>query len=163
MTKFLTIAAILTLSVNFSVGQSRQLVDSLLLPLYNINNSKDLSKSIQAKQIIGYGEKVLPILSTYFTDTTQTKIKSECQSTYLSKGEVAIILCDRIEIMPYASLTGVQNCLVEFCKNNPNWIEYYLYAIRRMDIKIFKQKYTNWLTSKDRKNWIPNVKRKKKN
>jgi hypothetical protein len=162
MIKSLAISTILTLSINFSVGQTRQSIDSLLSPLYDMKNSKNLSKKTQAKQIINYGHKVLPILATFFTDTTQTKIKSDCQNIYLTKGEVAIILSDRIEMMPYATLTGIQNCLLSFCKDNPNWIEYYLYAIRRGGTKLFKEKYTSWLASKDRKKWAPHINNKKK-
>lgn len=162
MAKHLFISTILTLLLNISVGQTKQLLDSLLLPLYEIDNSRDLSTITQAKQIIGFGYKVLPILSTYFTDTALTKIKSECQGTYLTKGEVSIILCDRIEMMPYGTLTGIQNCLMEFCKDNPNWVEYYLNAIRRKGVKLFQENYAHWLTSKDRKKWTPNIKNKKK-
>lgn len=166
MTKFIFIISLLTLTLNSSIAQSRQVIDSLLLPLYFITNSENISNAPEAKQIIGYGEKVLPILTIYFADTTKTNIRSDCQNIYITKGEVAIIIADRIEMMPYATLTGIQNCLMEFCKDNPNLIEYYLTAIRRDGVKIFKEKYSNWLMSKDRKKWAPyltNKKNKKKN
>jgi len=142
------------------MAQSKQVLDSLLSPLYDIDNSKNISKAPQAKQIMNYGDKVLPILATYFADTTTTNIKSECQNIYLTKGEVAIILADRIEMMPYMTLTGIQNCLMEFCEGNPNLIEYYLTAIRRDNAKVFKEKYSDWLSSDDRKKWPPHVNNK---
>jgi len=155
MKQFVIIVTLLIFSINYSSAQSSQMIDSLLLPLYKVENSKDISKALQAKQIISYGSNLLLLLSTYFTDTTQTNIKSDCQNIYLTKGEVAIILADRIEIMPYALLTGIQNDILEFCKDNPNLVEYYLTAIRRNNIKLFKQKYIDWLISKNRKEWPP--------
>lgn len=128
-----------------SIGQSRDEIDKLLLSICNIKDSKNISNTEQAKKIVKYGVKNLPILATFFTDTTQTKVKSDCQDFYLRKGEIAIILADQIERMPYSHLTGIQNCLLEFCENNPNFIEYYLYAIRRGGVSIFKDKYLKWL------------------
>lgn len=147
---------------SLSYGQTQFKIDSLLTALYDIENSKELSKRPEGKLIISYGDKVLPMLTAYFTDTTLTEIKSDCQSLNLTKGEVAIILADRIEFMPYAKLTNIQNCLLEFCKDNPNLIEYYLYAIRRDNVKEFQDRYNKWLTSKDRKKWGPYLTNKKK-
>jgi len=150
ITKSLSIASFLTLSAFCSIGQTTQILDSLLLPLYSIGNSKYLSKATAAKCITTYGPKVLPILVSYFSDTTLTNIKSDCQDFYLKKGEVAIIMADRVEMMPYAQLTGFQNCLMEFCKDNPNWIEYYLPEVRKMGLTVFTEKYQKWLTDQHR-------------
>ena len=163
MKKSAIITTLLIFSLHCSFAQSRPVVDSLLSSIYDLNNSKDLAFSHPAKQIIAYGEKALPILSAHFTDTTQTQIKSECQNVYLTKGEVAIILADRIELMRYATLIGIQNCLMDFCKDNPNLIEYYLFAIRRDKLQAFQQRYTAWLNSKDRKKWTPYLNNKRKN
>ncbi|MFX1621386.1 hypothetical protein JZ972_11070, partial [Riemerella anatipestifer] len=76
----------------------------------------------------------------FFTNSTLTNVKSECQKRNLTKGEIAIIIADQIEKMPYALLTGVQNCLLEFCENNPNWIEYYFGWIKNDGIERFKEK-----------------------
>ena len=140
----------MTLSVACSSGQTTQMLDSLLLPLYSIGNSKFLSKETTAKHIISFGPKVLPNLVSYFADTTLTNISSDCEGSYLKKGEVAIIIADRIEMMPYAQLTGFQNCLMEFCKDNPNWIEYYFPEVRKMGITVFIVKYQKWLTDHHR-------------
>lgn len=161
MTKFLTIFTVFTVSLGSTIGQSSQVIDSLLLPLYDIPNSKDLSKAPEGKGIIKYGANVLPILASYFTDTTQTKVKSDCQDTYLTRGEIAMILADRTEIMPYALLTGIQNCIFEYCEDNPNFIEYYILAIRQNGVKLFEQKYSDWLISKGRKKWFPDTYKKK--
>lgn len=60
--------------------------------------------------------------------------------------------------MPYFVLTGMQNCLLEFCENNPNLIEYYLPWINRDGVLNFKDKYINWLS----KDWIKRVKGEKR-
>ena len=49
-----------------------------------------------------------------FTDRTPTKLIPDCIGRYLNKGEIAIILADRIEGMPYAKVTGVQNYTLTF-------------------------------------------------
>lgn len=161
MTRSATITTVLVLLLNCAAAQSTTVVDSLLFNIYSLHNSKNIASSQPAKKIIALGNKVLPVLAAHFTDTTQTRIKSDCQDIYLTKGEVAIILADRIELMPYAKLTGIQNCLVEFCEDNGNLIEYYMYAIRRNNAKTFQQHYIAWLNSSDRKKWPPYLNNKK--
>ena len=116
----------LFLNLNLSFSQTKSEIDSLLNGISEIENSKQIIKTEYADKIIAYGEKLLPILAEFFTDSTLTKVKSECHSRNLTKGEIAIIMADQINQMPYALLTGVRNCLLEFCKDNPNLIEYYL-------------------------------------
>ena len=57
--------------------------------------------------------------------------------------------------MPYFTVTGIQNCLITFCENNPNLIEYYLWSIKRDGTEQFKEKYLAWLGSDDRIEWTP--------
>ncbi|MBD8487340.1 hypothetical protein IFO69_01130 [Echinicola sp. CAU 1574] len=71
----------------------------------------------------------------------------------MNKGEIAIIMADRIEGMPYARVTGIQNCTLTFCKKNANLIEYYLPFIERDGIEKFQEKYMEWLASDDRIEW----------
>ncbi|WP_139959908.1 hypothetical protein [Flavicella sediminum] len=120
-----------------------------------IRNSKEITKTEQAAKLIGFGWRILPTLAEYFTDQTLTNIKSECQNRILNKGEVAIIVADRIEGMPYAKVTGIENCTLNFCENNANLIEYYLLFIQRDGIKKFQKNYLNWLVNNDRIEWIP--------
>jgi hypothetical protein len=127
-------------------------IESLLSMLYQIDNSKDLSVNLQGKRLINYGNKILPILASKFLDTTSTNVKSMCQNFYLRKGEIAIIIADRIEYMPYAKLTQIQNCIATFCEDNPNFIEYYLSAIRKQGIFSFQKKYLRWLKAKKEEN-----------
>jgi hypothetical protein len=65
--------------------------------------------------------------------------------------------------MPYYTVTGIQNCIVEYCKGNPNLIEYYLWAIKRDGVLLFQKRYTIWLSSADRQTWPPYTYNKKRN
>ena len=151
------IIILLTLFCGSVFSQSKREVDSLLSEVCSTKDSKNIIKSGPAKKLIAYGTKLLPVLTDFFNDTTLTKVTSSCQGRFLSKGEVAIILADKIESMPYYIVTGVQNCLMTFCENNPNRIEFYLYAIKHHGVALFSKKYTAWLNSDDRKKWHPYI------
>lgn len=161
-TYILTIFLILNL-ISIS-AQTKTEIDSLLNIIISKSiNSKNIIQIEQAKKIKSYGEKVLFHLSYFFENEEKTEIKSECQNRNLLKGEVAIIIADRIEFMPYFKLTGVQNCLMSFCPNNPNLIEYY-FRRKPYGKRDFKEKYIKWLFSKDRLKLVnkkERIKRKK--
>lgn len=146
----------LLMNLNLSFSQTQAEIDSLLNEVSKTRNSKQIIKKTSAKKIIAFGESSLPILTIFFSDSTQTNIKSECQKRNITKGELAIIIADHIDRMPYALLTGVQNCLLKFCENNPNLIEYYFPWINGDGFSKFKDKYVNWLS----KDWIKEVKGK---
>lgn len=119
-----------------------------LISEISIDNSIYINISPVSKRIISYNEKSLPILSELFTDESLTNVKSDCLERNLTKGEIAIIIADKIKQIPYARVIGVQNCLLEFCKNNPNLIEYYLPYIKRDNAKSFTERYNLWLNNK---------------
>ena len=143
------------LNLNFGLAQTEYEIDSLLNGIAETENSVEITKTKQAEKIIAFGEKSLPILAEFFTDSTWTNVKSECQERNLTKGEIAIVLADRIEGMPYATITGVQNCLLTFCEGNPNLIEYYFWSIKDNGIESFKKEYIKWLESDERIEWRP--------
>ena len=128
---------------SFGFSQSKSDIGNLLDGISKIENSKEITKTDQAKKLTEYGWRILPTLAEFFTDKTLTKIKTECHDRILTKGEIAIIMADRIEGMPYATLTGVQNCLLSFCENNPNLVEYYLPWIKNDGIESFQKKYVS--------------------
>jgi hypothetical protein len=103
-------------------------------------------------KLIAVGEKILPELAKEFTNWTITGVFSRCQDRYLTRGELAIIIADRIEGMPYYKLTNFENCMLDFCENNPNFVEYYLNYIRHQ-IKLFQHRYTEWLADPDRQKY----------
>ncbi len=145
----------LILSFNLSFSQTKTEIDSLLEVIGKTKQSKFIVETSETKQIMTYKETVLSILADFFTDSTLVNTNSICNNRILTKGELALIIADRIEPMPYFTLTGIQNCLLTFCENNPNLIEYYLDFIRRDGKKNFQLKYSNWLMSDERKDWTP--------
>ncbi len=145
MKKLYFILIILVVNQNLALSQTEMEIDSLLDGIAKTENSKGIIKTVQAEKILSYGESSLPILTGFFTDSTTTKVYSECQARHLSKGELAIIMADGIDRMPYFRITGMQNCLLTFCEDNPNLIEYYFYAINRDGISNFQIKYQDWL------------------
>jgi hypothetical protein len=151
MKKIGLILLTILLNLNLSFSQTESEIDSLLNGISKTENSIGIVKTTQAEKIMAFGEKSLPILAEFFTDSTLTEIKSDCNNRNLTKGELSIIIADQIKGMPFALLTGVQNCLLEFCENNPNLIEYYLPWIQEDGGKSFKEKYIDWLSSFDRK------------
>ena len=155
MKKIHLVLIIATLITNLSFSQSKSEVKILLDGISESKNSKEITKTKQAKKLIKYGWRIIPTLTEFFTDQTPTNVKSECNNRILNKGEVSIILADRIEGMPYARVTGIDNCTLTFCQQNINLIEYYLPFIQRDGIDKFKKNYLEWLASDDRINWTP--------
>lgn len=147
---------------NFGLSQTKTEIDSLLNEISKTENSKEIRNTNEAKKFVDYGWKILPILSDFFTDQTETNVKSECVSRNLTKGEIAIIISDAIEGMPYAKITGVQNCTLTFCEKNLNLIEYYLDFIKSDGIEKFQTKYNLWLASDERTEWQPLIDSKTK-
>jgi hypothetical protein len=138
---------------SFGFSQSKSDIENQLDEIYKIENSREIRKTEQAEKLIKYGWRILPTLAEFFSDQTLTKIKSECNDRILNKGEIAIIIADRIEGMPYARITGIQNCTLTFCEQNANLVEYYLSFIERDGIENFKKNYLNWLKNDDRIDW----------
>jgi hypothetical protein len=155
MSKYLITAILLLLFGKQVLSQPKHQIDSLLSAVCLTQNSKDIIKSKPAKKLMLYGKNLLPTLVDFFKDTTLTLVKSDCQGRFLNRGEVAIIIADHIELMPYFTVTGIQNCTLEFCPNNPNLIEFYLNAIKHDGMASFCKKYTAWLNSDERKKWPP--------
>jgi hypothetical protein len=146
---------ILIFTFNFGLSQTNTEINLLLNEISKIKNSKEIINTNEGKKIIEYGWKSLPKLSEFFIDKTETNVKSECVGRNLTKGEIAIILADRIEGMPYAQITGIQNCLGTFCQNNINFIEYYMDFIKRDGVEKFQVKYKEWLKSDANIEWKP--------
>ncbi|MCK8482298.1 hypothetical protein [Psychroserpens algicola] len=162
MKKFGLIILILLLNLNLGYSQTESEIDSLLIGIAETENSKEIIKTVQAEKIRAFGENSLIILAEFFTDTTLTKVKSECHNRNLTKGEIAIIMADRIESMPYFTVTRIQNCTLTFCKNNPNRIEYYFSINNYLNNKVFKERYVEWLFSEDRLKSVKGKDRKKR-
>ena len=153
---FLTLLfTVLISSSGFS--QSKSEIENLLDGISKTENSKELTNTEQAEKLVEYGWRILPTLAEFFTDQTLTSTKSECHDRILNKGEIAIIMADRIEGMPYARVTEIQNCTLDFCEKNANLIEYYLPYIKNNGIKEFQNNYMYWLASDERIDWTPTL------
>lgn len=140
-----------------TTGQSKNEIDSLLTLLNSVNDSRELINQPASERFVEFGEGALEPLALAFTDSTLTDVYSECQNRKLTRGELAIIMADRIELMPYYTITGVQNCLMTFCEDNPNLIEYYLTDTERLGVEDFQARYLAWLNGDERLNWGPRV------
>ena len=150
------------LITSFGFSQSKSEIENLLNGISKVENSKEITKTEQAEKLIEHGWRILPTLAEFFTDQTLTNVESECHNRILKKGELAIIMADRIEGMPYFTLTGMQNCILTFCENNPNLVEYYFPAIMAQGNTKFQKKYNEWLASDDRIDWTPMLNYKSK-
>ncbi|AEH02726.1 hypothetical protein [Lacinutrix sp. 5H-3-7-4] len=148
----------LFLNLNLSYSQTKSEIDSLLTGIAETENSKGIIKTEQAEKIKEFGEKSLIVLAEFFTDSTLTKVKSDCHNRNLTKGEIAIIIADRIEGIPYFTVFRIQNCTLTFCENNPNRVEYYL----GVNNEIIQERYMEWLYSKDRLKNVKGKDRKKR-
>jgi hypothetical protein len=162
MNKFRLVFLVFFLILNFGFSQTKSEISTLLEGISKTHNSKDIEKSTDAKKIMNFGWQILPTLSEFFTDQTPTNVKSECIGRNLNKGEIAIILADRIEGMPYSKVTGMQNCTLSFCDQNRNFIEYYLIFIKNKGVEKFQINYQNWLKSDERIDWKPYLSNKSK-
>lgn len=137
----------------FASAQSQKDIDDVLIRLSG--KSENITKDSGAQKLIVNGKKLLPELASRFTDSTTSAVFSRCAKRYLTRGELAIIIADHIEGMPYFLLTGLQNCTLETCPDNPNRVEYYLNFIKMRGMqKMFQQKYYDWLNSPERKRYL---------
>ena len=68
-----------------SFAQTKMEVDSLLIEIGKIENSKYITKNSSAIKLNSYGDKSLKVLASYFSDTNQTSIRSECHSTIFKR------------------------------------------------------------------------------
>lgn len=150
MIKYLLIATCCILT-STGLAQDQQEVDIRLDSLKEVRLSRNITTTSSAQYLVNMGDKILPILAASFSDSSATTIYSDCQEIYLTKGEIAIIIADQIEGMPYFHLTNIQNCLAEFCPDNPNRIEYYFRAIRTLGASDFQERYMGWLQGKGSK------------
>lgn len=148
-----SIISIILVILNIQLrAQSKQEITSLIdVVAIEVDSSQSIIHNKSSKTILDYGVDVIPQLIQLFVNNERTTVYSVCQEKYLTKGEIAIILADGIERMPYFVVTGIQNCTLNFCKNNPNLIEYYLWAIQRDGVSEFKKRYEDWFENERKK------------
>jgi hypothetical protein len=92
----------------------------------------------------------IPSLVNLLTDTTRSKVKKYDSNTYYKKGDLALILINYIEWIPFATLTQSQWCLCCDCGNLPSGFMEYFGANRYE----FQKKYRYYYASEERRKSI---------
>ncbi len=123
-------------------------INNLLYRIGKTNNSKLIAEHF-TDEIASLNKKDFQELALFFKDTSLTDVYSDCQNRKLKRGELAIIVADLADNMPYHNLTGIQNCILSFCKNNPNLIEYYFNYMEDKNYDTFCKKYNEYINSKE--------------
>lgn len=126
-------------------------------------NSKFIINNPIAEEIKKKGRPMIPLLMKHFADTTETSIYSECIGRDLRLGEVAFIITESIDFMPLFLVTGIQNCLLTFCEDNPNAIEYYFpKEFENERLSSYASNYEDWYYSEDRKEELKQEEKERK-
>ena len=81
-------------------------------------------------------------------------VYSHCKSRPLTFGEVALIIMERIEHIPYATALGIQNCTHAHCEDNSNLIEYFFSYWDDYTYDYLFDEYRNYLQSVRRQEFI---------
>ena len=120
------------LHFTYSFGQKKlELSDLFLKTSKEVVNTKEIGAN---KNIIVFSENKqnsIKFLIEEFTNTKSTKVYSDCLKRNINLGELAIIIVDKIEPMPYLKLTAIKNAeekSKQYCKSG-NVIEFYLNQI----------------------------------
>lgn len=102
--------------------------------------SNKIAHHESGKKIIESELAILPYLSPFFTDSTETAIYSERNQRTITKGELAIVLASKIKPFPIAALIGVQQCTPPFKTE----AEDFLNQIQKNPTE-FTNRYQTWL------------------
>lgn len=114
-------------------------------------NSKSITDNSIANSIQERGRPMLPLLMKHLSDTTETCIYSDCIGRNLRLGEVVFTILESVDGIPYFLITGIENCTLTFCDDNPNGIEYYFPAeFDSKRLSRYASNYEEWYYSADR-------------
>ncbi len=92
----------------------------------------------------------IPALINLLGDTSASKVKNLNANTYYKKGDLAFILINYIEGVPFALITHSQWCICCDCGNLPkDFLQYF--DSNRYE---FKKDYQSYYTSKERQKFI---------
>lgn len=115
--------------------------DTLIIEITKIDSAYN--------KILRFKNKAIPYLISKLPDTTRTNIYSQLFKKNLKQGDLALILINDIEWIPFSSITKIQWCICCDCFNFPvDFFEYldkhrtkfYLVYKRYFYSKIQKQK-----------------------
>lgn len=154
--KQLKLLGILTLLIAQTAFAQTKEYTTIILPADLTGTPTSVMSDPGIERLIAKGKNMLPILSKNFADTSLTGVFSTCAGRFLKQGEIAMLIADKIEGMPYLLLTGLENCTFESCDGELLTIEWYLEYIRKRNmISEFSKRYDNWLISAERKKLRP--------
>ena len=98
--------------------------------------------------ILKKGPRIIPSLITVLTDTTKTSIIDKCTGKYFTMGQLAYILIDNIERIPFALVTGISADVIRGCSYLADGVLYYV----RYDGSKFQVQYRAYFYSVRKKN-----------
>jgi len=100
----------------------------------------------------------IPALINLLADTSASKVKNLDANTYYKKGDLAFILINYIEWVPFALITSSQWCICCDCGNLPKGFLQYV-DNNRYD---FQKNYQSYYTSEERLKFISSDKKRLK-
>ncbi len=151
--------ALLLFSLSFGLdGQdSSTPVCDCLARLEQELDSKEIKDHPCLGRIIGQVEDPLLLIND-LDNVDSSLVYSHCKSRYLTFGEVALIVMERIEHIPYATALGIQNCTHAHCEDNLNLIEYFFSYWDDFTYDNLFDEYRDYLHSSRRQEFIEYLK-----
>ena len=113
-------------------------------------NKFDQKEDVWYGVIKHYDTLAIKFLINLITDTTNTKIQNACTKEKYKIGDLAVLLINDIEQMPYATVTRSQWCLWSMCGILPEGFISYI----NLDRQKFKIAYEEYYHSKMRRSFI---------
>ena len=80
---------------------------------------KEVTPDISYLNIIKNRKSSIPYLIRQLTDTTDTEVFSQFSKRYLKRSDLALLLINDIEQIPFAKITQIQWCICCDCFNFP--------------------------------------------
>ncbi len=120
-----------------------------LCQLENDLDSKSIQYNTSLCQIIIETQDPLMLIQE-LENHDPSRVYSTCVSRYLTYAEVALIVMEHIEPIPYFAALGIQNCTRVKCPGNSNLIEYFFAYWGDYNYEYLLRKYRHYLTSERR-------------
>jgi hypothetical protein len=154
-----------------STGQTESSVNRMVSLIktipekYSTHYNRNEIKSILNKQddgwfkiIVKYDTNVIPFLINLIGDGTPSMAFNTCSNANYRTGDVAILLINDIEQIPYATVTHSQWCTFGQCGVLPDGFFYYTNAHRRD----FQEQYKTYYSGKERQDILREKRRRQK-
>ena len=154
MSKRLSLFAIFFASHFLASGQTDRSISTMIsliksVPFhYTSSSQKDIKKlailnklnDASFQMIVSYDTVAIPYLINKLNDTTLTEIYNSCSKNNFKIGDIAFLLINDIEQIPYSTVTNTQWCLVGQCGKLPDYFFNYL-ELNRLEFQLKYRKY----------------------